>query len=140
VIPFAVVVRDVLGHGAAEVPIPDRNQPVQAFFFDRPHEPFRVRVRIGRALRDPDDADSCVPQSAPHVTAPLPIPIADQDVRRGHRTVLGHGQRQEIVQKQDGQVVSSSTRTISRDGKTLTERFTNTQGQNVTDVLVFEKQ
>jgi len=46
----------------------------------------------------------------------------------------------EIVQKQDGEVVSKSTRTISRDGKTLTERFTSAQGQGVTNVLVFEKQ
>ena len=46
----------------------------------------------------------------------------------------------EIVQRQDGQILSRSTRTISRDGKTLTERFTNTQGQPVTNVLVFERQ
>ena len=46
----------------------------------------------------------------------------------------------EIVQKQDGEIVSRSTRTISRDGKTLTERITSTQGKPVTNVLVFEKQ
>ena len=46
----------------------------------------------------------------------------------------------EIVQKQGGEIVSRSTRTISRDGKTLTERVTNTQGKPVTNVLVFEKQ
>ena len=48
----------------------------------------------------------------------------------------------EIVQRQDGQIVSASTRTISRDGKTMTERFkfNNPQGQLVTNVLVFEKQ
>jgi hypothetical protein len=47
----------------------------------------------------------------------------------------------EIVQRQDGQVVSVSTRTISRDGKTMTERFdyTDAQGQRVRNVLVFEK-
>jgi hypothetical protein len=48
----------------------------------------------------------------------------------------------EITQKQDGQVVSVSSRTISRDGKTMTERtdFTNAAGQRVNNVLVFEKQ
>ena len=46
----------------------------------------------------------------------------------------------EIVQKQDGEIVSRSTRTISRDGKTLTERVVNTQGKPVTNVLVFDKQ
>ena len=48
----------------------------------------------------------------------------------------------QIVQKQDGKVVSISTRTVSRDGKTMTDRsdFTNESGQRVTNVLVFEKQ
>ena len=46
----------------------------------------------------------------------------------------------EIVQKQDGQVVSKSTRTISRDGKTMTERFTIVQEQRAANILVFEKQ
>ena len=46
----------------------------------------------------------------------------------------------QIVQKQDGKVISTSTRTLSKDGKTLTERFTNAQGKPVTNVLVFEKQ
>ena len=48
----------------------------------------------------------------------------------------------EIVQRQDGEIVSKSTRTISRDGKTMTDssNFTNAQGQQVKNVLVFEKQ
>src|SRR5687767_15868118 len=48
----------------------------------------------------------------------------------------------EIVQKQDGRVVARSTRTISRDGKTMTDRsdYVNDQGQRVANVLVFEKQ
>jgi hypothetical protein len=48
----------------------------------------------------------------------------------------------EIVQKQDGKVVASSTRTVSRDGQTMTDRsdYTDTNGQRVSNVLVFEKQ
>src|SRR5262249_52036158 len=48
----------------------------------------------------------------------------------------------QIVQKEDGQIVSASTRTVSRDGKTMTDRFdyVNSTGQRVTNVLVFEKQ
>jgi len=44
----------------------------------------------------------------------------------------------QIVQKQDGKVVGSSTRTISRDGKTLTDRsdYTDTAGNQVRNVLV----
>jgi hypothetical protein len=47
-----------------------------------------------------------------------------------------------IVQKEDDKVVSVSTRTISRDGKTMTDRFDymDAAGQHVTNVLVFEKQ
>jgi hypothetical protein len=48
----------------------------------------------------------------------------------------------EITVRQDGNVVSTSTRMISRDGKTMTERLqsTNEAGQKVNNVLVFEKQ
>jgi hypothetical protein len=46
----------------------------------------------------------------------------------------------EIVQKQDGEVVSKSTRTISTDGRTMTERFAIAAGQPVNNVLVFERQ
>jgi hypothetical protein len=90
VISFGVVVLDVIRHGAAEVPRPDRNQAVQAFFFDRPHEALRVRVRIRRARRGQHDADAGVTESTPHVLAPLPISIADQDVWWRHCTGVGH--------------------------------------------------
>jgi hypothetical protein len=43
----------------------------------------------------------------------------------------------EIVQKQDGKVVSTHTRTISRDGKTLTEVYSSPDNKNV---LAFERQ
>jgi hypothetical protein len=49
----------------------------------------------------------------------------------------------EITQRQDGRVVNISTRTISRDGKTLTERvdfMDPVRGERINNVLVFEKQ
>jgi hypothetical protein len=48
----------------------------------------------------------------------------------------------DIVQKENGKVVSMSTRTISQDGRTLTDRYhyTNSAGEFVSNVLVFEKQ
>ena len=48
----------------------------------------------------------------------------------------------QIVQRQDGRVVSTSTRTMSRDGKTMTDTvdFTDTFGNRTNNVLVFEKQ
>jgi hypothetical protein len=48
-IPFAVIVLNVLRHSTLEMPTSEWNQPVQTFFFDRPHEAFRVRVGIRRA-------------------------------------------------------------------------------------------
>lgn len=47
-----------------------------------------------------------------------------------------------IVQKQGDEVIAVSTRTISRDGKTMTDAsdYTNAAGQHVANVLVFEKQ
>ena len=32
------------------MPLPQRNQPVETFFLDRPHEPLRVRIRIRGAF------------------------------------------------------------------------------------------
>lgn len=48
----------------------------------------------------------------------------------------------EIIQRQDGRVVAVSTRTMSRDGKTMTDRsdYTDAEGRRITNVLVFEKQ
>jgi hypothetical protein len=48
----------------------------------------------------------------------------------------------EIIQRQDGMVVAKSKRTISQDGKTMTDSsdYLNPQGDRVTNVLVFEKQ
>ncbi len=48
-IPFAMVVLDVLRFGAAEGSLPERNQPVQALLFDGPHKAFGIGVRIGCA-------------------------------------------------------------------------------------------
>ena len=48
----------------------------------------------------------------------------------------------EIVQRQDGRVVARSTRTISRDGNTMTDRsdYIDEGQRRVANVLVFEKQ
>jgi hypothetical protein len=51
-------VRHVLGHCTPEMPLAERNQAIQAFFLDRPHESLRVSIRIRGALRDPHDTDT----------------------------------------------------------------------------------
>ena len=80
-----------------------------------------------------------------HTVATLATSLGSHVVPRLDRTISYKRVDQytvEIVQRQDDEIVSKSTRTISRDGKTMTERynFTNPQGQLVTNVLVFEKQ
>ena len=57
-VPFSVVVGDVLRHRAPEMLLPDRNQPVEAFFFDRPHKALGVGVRIRCALGREHHADT----------------------------------------------------------------------------------
>jgi hypothetical protein len=48
----------------------------------------------------------------------------------------------QIVQRQGGAIIAKSTRILSRDGRTMTDRsdYVNAAGRRVTDVLVFEKQ
>ena len=48
----------------------------------------------------------------------------------------------EFILKRGGKVLSTSTQTVSKDGKTMThrEKGTNAQGQPFSNVLVYEKQ
>src|SRR5262245_40238042 len=99
-IAFAMVVLDELGDGVSEVALPQRNDAVQTLFLDRPYKPFRVGVRIRGTLRRQYDANTCVAQPTPHLTAPLPIPIADQHTYL-ERCLVGHRQRPDgLLQEQ----------------------------------------
>ena len=82
---------------------------------------------------------------AQHTVATLATSLASHIGPRIERTIAYrpvNSNTVEIIQKQDGQVVAVSTRTISRDGQTMTDRsdYTDPNGQRVTNVLVFEKQ
>jgi hypothetical protein len=46
-IPFAMVVLDILRQRAPEMVLSQGNQAIQALFFDGPHKPFGLRVCIG---------------------------------------------------------------------------------------------
>ena len=72
-IPFAVILGDTLCDGSSEVPLPERNQTIQTFFFDRAHEAFRVGVRIRCAIRRLDDTGGRRPATVrgpAHSTSP----------------------------------------------------------------------
>ena len=104
-IPFTVIVVDELRDGLSEVALAERNHPVETFFFDGSHEALRVGIRIRRPHGRQHDANPGVAQHPPHVLAPCPIAIADQDrviaqqpdVRcRQRATDLAHEQRVRI--------------------------------------------
>ena len=50
-VSLAVVVLDVLPREEAQVPVTERDHTSETFLFDRPHEPFGVRVEIGTLRR-----------------------------------------------------------------------------------------
>jgi hypothetical protein len=50
-IPLAMVVLDELRERSSKVALTKQYEPVEALMFDRPHEAFSVRVRIGRSKR-----------------------------------------------------------------------------------------
>ena len=49
VIPFVVVVRDELAHGATQRALADQDQTLEAGFLDGAHEALRVGVQVRRA-------------------------------------------------------------------------------------------
>ena len=57
-ISLVVIIGHELGQGAAEVTLPDRDDPIQALLFDRSHKALRMRVRVRRVYRRAHRADS----------------------------------------------------------------------------------
>src|SRR4030095_7828372 len=81
-ISLVAIMGHELGQGAAEVTLPDRDDSIQALFFDRSHKALRMRVRVRRAHRRAHRADSGVGQQLANAPAPFPIPVADQHTTR----------------------------------------------------------
>ena len=50
-IAFVMIVHDVLGHGAAEVPLAEGNDAVETFMLDGPDEALSVGICIRRPPR-----------------------------------------------------------------------------------------
>src|SRR5258705_1670648 len=79
-ISLAMIVGDELRDSLSEVLLAERNQPVQTFFFDRPHEPLRVGIRIGGLIRRAYNAHANLAEPFAHRRGPLSIAIADQHI------------------------------------------------------------
>ena len=56
-IPLAMIMGDKLRHGSSMMALPERNQAVQTFLFDRADEPVGVGVGIGCTIGCLDDAN-----------------------------------------------------------------------------------
>ena len=57
-IPLAMIVIDEFLEGPSEMALPERQDPIEALVFDRPHNSFGMGVRIGRLKR-------CLPTCTP---------------------------------------------------------------------------
>ena len=53
-VPLAAVVLDILSHEEAQVTLAERDDAIDTLLFDRPDEPFSVRVEIRAPPRQPD--------------------------------------------------------------------------------------
>ena len=87
-IPLAVVMLDEFDDGAPKMGPPDRNQPIEAFFLNRPYEPPGVCIGVRGADRRDDHPDSRIPQNMVDVWAPFRIAVTDQHVRRPKQSLV----------------------------------------------------
>jgi hypothetical protein len=76
-IPLAMIMGDKFRDSPSMMALPERNQAVQTFLFDRADEPFGVGVCVRRPIGCLDDAEPRVLQAHAHRPAPLGIPVAD---------------------------------------------------------------
>jgi len=80
-IALPMVMRDIIAYGASEVVFAERDDPIQALFFDRSHKALRVGVRVRRSIRGLHDPKPRVFEQRSHRT-PFGIAIADQQAVR----------------------------------------------------------
>jgi hypothetical protein len=81
-VSLAVVVLDVLPREDAQVALTERDHSIETFLFDRPHEPFGVRVQIGTPRRQPNGLDAAAGQDLGNDTGIEGIPVVNQIARR----------------------------------------------------------
>ena len=62
-VAFAMIMDQVFGERAAEVPLAQRYQAVQTLLFDRPDKAFRVRIAV-RRVRVPERGGNSLSRAA----------------------------------------------------------------------------
>ena len=91
-----MVVRGEFVQALAQVPLAERDDPVQAFLFHRADKPLSVRIAIRRAGRRPDDTHSGRCQPLLDAPAPLRIAIAQQNPFVVQKALLTSGLSQTL--------------------------------------------
>jgi hypothetical protein len=75
VIALVMIVGDKLRYGSLEMALTEWNHSIETLLFDRPHEPFGVRIGIRRLERRLYDSNPRPIEELTHGRGPLPIPI-----------------------------------------------------------------
>ena len=78
-VALGMVMDHEVGERAPEVPLTQRNQPIQAFLFDRPNKPLRMRIAVRSTERCLDHPHTRRLEQLSNRKTPLPIAVADQD-------------------------------------------------------------
>ena len=80
-VALAVVVLDVLPREEAQVTLTESDHTSETFLFDRPNEPFGVRVEIGTPRRQPNGLDPGAGQNVGNDAGIEGIPVVNEIAR-----------------------------------------------------------
>ena len=79
VVSFTMVVGHELSQSSPKMPLPKRDDTMEAFLLHRPDKPFRIGVAVRRTRRRSEYTNARRREPLLHRPTPLRIPIADQD-------------------------------------------------------------
>ena len=76
-VALAMVMDHEVGESTPEVPLTQRNHPIQAFLFDGPNKALRMRIAVRGTERCLDHAHPRRLEALTNRNTPLPIAVAD---------------------------------------------------------------
>ena len=128
VIPLAMVMRDVIRDRSSQIPLADRNQPIEALFVDGSYEAFGIGIRIRRPIGRQHDADPRLAQ--PRVYRRTPLCIAPGPIA----TFMGWKDKGRYVRKGERAITLCRPITVKRP----TTADDGTEGTNVATWFVYK--
>ena len=78
-VALAMVMDHKVGERTPEMPLTQRNDPIQAFLFDGPNKALRMRIAVRGTERGLDHAHTRRLEQVSNRKTPLPIAVADQE-------------------------------------------------------------